>query len=107
MPRSRPSNAGPARRSLPNRLPPRPPAIPGAASTCQQRRLLEAMAKPTITNRLEAARAELAATNRQIAEIEAERNAALLRDDDSTAGKLAKQMEDMPRLERGHEDTIR
>jgi hypothetical protein len=65
------------------------------------------MAKPTISNRLEVARAELAATNRQIAEIEAERNKALLADDDRTAVKLAGQADELRRLAHGHEDKIK
>jgi hypothetical protein len=64
------------------------------------------MAKPTIANRLDVARAELAATSKQIAELEAARNSALLADDDRTAVKLAGQADDLRRLARGYEDKI-
>jgi hypothetical protein len=64
------------------------------------------MSKPTITDRLAAACAELDATNRQIAELAEKRNAALLADDDRTAAKLVNQIDDLRSLLRGHKDKI-
>jgi hypothetical protein len=65
------------------------------------------MAKPTTTDRLSAARAELDAINRQRAELAGKRNAALLADDDRIAVKLASQIDDLRSLARGHEDKIK
>jgi hypothetical protein len=64
------------------------------------------MAKPTTANRFDAARGELEAANRQLAELEAARNRALLADDDKVAAKLAGQIDDLHRLIRGHRDKI-
>jgi hypothetical protein len=65
------------------------------------------MAKPTIADRLSAARGEFDATNRQRMELEAKRNAALIADDDRTATKLAGQLDELRLLARGHEDKIK
>jgi hypothetical protein len=65
------------------------------------------MAKPTAQNRLALTQAELEATNRQLAELEGKRNAALLKDDDQTAAKLLGEIERLQRLARGHRDKIK
>jgi hypothetical protein len=56
--------------------------------------------------RLADARAALADTSRQIGELEAKRNAALLADDDPTAAKLYVDLETLRALARGHADKV-
>jgi hypothetical protein len=58
------------------------------------------------STRLEAARTALADTSRQIADLEAQRNAALLADDDPTAAKLYAELETLRGLARGHADKV-
>src|SRR5260370_32154324 len=65
------------------------------------------MANPTTADRLEAARAELDAINRQRAELAGKRKAALLADDDRTDVKLASQIDALRSVARGHEDKIK
>ena len=63
------------------------------------------MAKKAST-RLDAARTAHADTSRQIAELETQRNAALLADDDPTAAKLYAELETLRGLARGHADKV-
>jgi hypothetical protein len=63
------------------------------------------MAKKAST-RLDAARTALADTSLQIAELETQRNAALLADDDPTAAKLYAELETLRGLARGHADKV-
>jgi hypothetical protein len=63
------------------------------------------MAKKAST-RLDAARTALADTSLQIAELETQRNAALLADDDPTAAKLYAELETLRSLARGHADKV-
>jgi hypothetical protein len=64
------------------------------------------MAKPNTKDRLDAARFELDATTRQIAEAETARNAALLADDDKLAAKVATQIDGLRQAARGHADKV-
>ena len=56
--------------------------------------------------RLEAAKAAHDAAEREIAQLEAKRNDALLADRDDEAASLADQIETLRRLIRGHQDKI-
>jgi hypothetical protein len=56
--------------------------------------------------RLAEARAALSDTSRQIGVLEAQRNAALLADDDPTAAKLYAELETLRGLARGHADKV-
>jgi hypothetical protein len=58
------------------------------------------------TKRLEGEKAALDDAARHLAELESKRNAALLADDDRTAGKLLGEIEQQRRLIRGHHDKI-
>ena len=62
--------------------------------------------KKKAETRLAEARAALADTSRQIGELEAQRNAALLADDDPTAAKLYAELETLRGLARGHTDKV-
>lgn len=64
------------------------------------------MAKKTAVLRLDAAREALDAATKQIGEIEASRNAALLKDDDETAAKLFGDLEALRAVVHGHADKI-
>jgi hypothetical protein len=59
------------------------------------------------TNRLEAAQAAIAETNRKLAELSERRNAALLKDDDSTAIKLGAEIDALHQAARAHGDKVR
>ena len=62
------------------------------------------MAKKSAANRLELAREAHATATKQISELEARRNAALLKDDDDTAAKLLTEIEALRVAARGHAD---
>jgi hypothetical protein len=62
--------------------------------------------KKKAETRLADARAALADTSRQIGELKAQRNAALLADDDPTAAKLYAELETLRGLARGHADKV-
>jgi hypothetical protein len=62
--------------------------------------------KKKAETRLADARAALSNTSRQIGELEAQRNAALLADDDPTAAKLYAELETLRGLARGHADKV-
>ena len=62
--------------------------------------------KKKAETRLAEARAALADANRQIGVLEAQRNAALLADDDPTAAKLYAELETLRGLARGHADKV-
>jgi hypothetical protein len=62
--------------------------------------------KKKASTRLEAVRTALADTSRQIGELEARRNAALLADDDPTAARLHAELETLRGLARGHADKV-
>jgi hypothetical protein len=64
------------------------------------------MAKKSAASRLDAAREALDAATKQITEIEASRNAALLKDDDATAARLLSELETLRAVARGHTDKI-
>jgi hypothetical protein len=64
------------------------------------------MAKPNTAARLDAARAEHAATLRQIEEATAARNSALLADDDGLAARVAAQIDVFRQAARGRADKI-
>jgi hypothetical protein len=65
------------------------------------------MAKPkTAAGRLEAARAALATTNKQLAEVEAARTAAILGEDDATARELDAAREELQREARIQGDRV-
>src|SRR5262245_15396323 len=63
------------------------------------------MAKAAI-NRLQATETALADATRQLADLEAARNKALLKDDDEAADKLLAKIEQQRRLVRGCQDKI-
>ena len=62
--------------------------------------------KKKAETQLAEARAAHADTNRQIGVIEAQRNAALLADDDPTAAKLYAELDTLRGLARGHADKV-
>ena len=62
--------------------------------------------KKKAETRLAEARAALADANRQTGVLEAQRNAALLADDDPTAAKLYAELETLRGLARGHADKV-
>ena len=62
--------------------------------------------KKKAETRLADARTALSDTSRQIGELEAQRNAALLADDDPTAAKLYAELETLRGLARGHADKV-
>ena len=64
------------------------------------------MGRKNAANRLVGARAAHADANRQIGVLEAQRNAALLADDDPTAAKLYAELETLRGLARGHADKV-
>lgn len=64
------------------------------------------MAKKTATDRLDAARAAIEVATKQIADIEAQRNGALLADNDDLAVKLLAKLETLRAVARGHADKI-
>ena len=64
------------------------------------------MAKKSATTRLELARAAVADITRQIAALQAERNAALIADDDKMAAKLFAELEGLRVFAQGHADEV-
>lgn len=64
------------------------------------------MAKKSATTRLELAGAALADITRQIAALQAERNAALIADDDKKAAKLFAELEGLRVFAQGHADKV-
>ena len=64
------------------------------------------MGRKNAANRLVDARTAHADANRQIGVLEAQRNAALLADDDATAAKLYAELETLRGLARGHADKV-
>ena len=64
------------------------------------------MAKKSATTRLELARAAVADITRQIAALQAERNAALIADDDKMAAKLFAELEGLRVFAQGHADKV-
>ena len=65
------------------------------------------MAKKSVHTRLDATRTALADTAKQIADLDAERNAALIDDDDALAAELLGKIEAAHALERGYADKIK
>ena len=65
------------------------------------------MAKKTAAHRLDAAREALATAAKEITDLEAQRNAALLKDDDGLAVKLLGQLETLRAVARGHTDKVK
>ena len=65
------------------------------------------MAKKSATTRLELARAAAADITGQIAALQAERNTALIADDDKRAAKLFAEVETLRALAQGYADKIR
>jgi hypothetical protein len=65
------------------------------------------MAKKSVHTRLDTARADRTDTIKQIAELEAARDAALIDDDDVTAARLLGEIEAAHALERGYADKIK
>ena len=64
------------------------------------------MVKKTATHRLDDVRAALATATKQITDLETQRNAALLKDDDELAVKLFGELETLRAVARGHTDKI-
>jgi hypothetical protein len=64
------------------------------------------MARKSVFTRLDATRMALADTTKQIVDLEAARNAALIDDDDTLAAELLGKIEAAHALERGHADKI-
>jgi hypothetical protein len=65
------------------------------------------MARKSVFTRLDATRLALADTTKQIVDLEAARNAALIDDDDALAAELLGKIEAAHALERGHADKIK
>ena len=65
------------------------------------------MARKSAIHRLEATREAIDVATKQITEVEAQRNAALLKDDDSLAGKLFGELESLRSIVQGHSDKVK
>ena len=65
------------------------------------------MAKKTAAHRLDEARAALVTASKQFTELEAQRNAALLKDDDELAAELFGKLKTLHAAVRGNTDKIK